>query len=215
MTHFVNGGWELLRDEFKVAGTNLEWAKTRIERKETWYIRLGETGELNPAKIFRNHKNGITVPRSTYIGRRQTTKFVREALAKILSPDKIKALILRYSGIEKDEEQEDADSEESKTEEEEKLSDTEEVKEVTDFVPGQGILPVDDFPFLNRFKIPLENDDNVRSGLVNDMVKFCSDQNESIEFRSRGNNRNRMMLTIPKGKSPSTLPGSMRQWVAQ
>jgi hypothetical protein len=122
---------------------------------------------------------------------------------------------LRYSGIEKDEEQEDADSEESETEEEEKLSDTEEVKEVTDFVPGQGILPVDDFPFLNRFKIPLENDDNVRSGLVNDMVKFCSDQNESIEFRSRGNNRNCMMLTIPKGKSPSTLPGSMRQWVAQ
>ena len=85
MTHFVNGGWELLRDEFKV---NLEWGKTKLEGKDTWYIRLGETGELNPAKIFRNHKNGITVPRSTYIGRKQTTKFVREALAKMLSPDR-------------------------------------------------------------------------------------------------------------------------------
>jgi hypothetical protein len=31
MTQFVQGGWELLRDEFKVAGTNLEWAKTKLE----------------------------------------------------------------------------------------------------------------------------------------------------------------------------------------
>ncbi len=59
MTQFVQGGWELLRDEFKVAGTNLEWARTKLEGKNTWYIRLGETGELNPTKIFRHYKRGI------------------------------------------------------------------------------------------------------------------------------------------------------------
>jgi hypothetical protein len=114
-------------------------------------------------------------------------------------------MLLRYSGVDKDEE-EYADNEESKTEEVENLSEsTEEVKEVTDFILGQGIPPVKDFPFLNRFKIPIENDDNVRDGLVNDMLKFCSDQSQSIEFRSRANNRSRLMLTIPKGKSQSTL----------
>jgi hypothetical protein len=111
---------------------------------------------------------------------------------------------LLYSGVDKDEE-EYAHNEESKTEDVENLSDTEEVKEVTDFILGQGIPPVKDFPFLNRFKIPIENDDNVRNGLVNDMLKFCSDQSQSIEFRSRANNRNCLMLTIPKGKSQSRL----------
>jgi hypothetical protein len=52
MTQFVQGGWELLHVEFKVAGTNLEWARAKLEGKNTWYIRLGETGELNPIKIF-------------------------------------------------------------------------------------------------------------------------------------------------------------------
>ena len=88
-------------------------------------------------------------------------------------------MLLRYPGVDKDEE-EYADNEESKTEEVENLSEsTEEVKEVTDFVLGQGIPPVKDFPFLNRFKIPIENDDNVRDGPVNDMLKFCSDQSQS------------------------------------
>ena len=79
-------------------------------------------------------------------------------------------------GVEKDE-QEYANNKESKTEEEEeKLSDKEEVndgvlvgeqgippveEEVTDLVLGQGIPPVEDFPFLNRFKIPIENDDKM------------------------------------------------------
>jgi GTP1/Obg family GTP-binding protein len=60
-------------------------------------------------------------------------------------------------GIDKDEE-EYADNKESKTEEVEKLSDSpEEVKKATDFVLGQGIPPVEDFPFLNRL-IKLEKD---------------------------------------------------------
>jgi hypothetical protein len=127
---------------------------------------------------------------------------------------------LRYPGVEKDEE-EYANKEESKTEEEEELNDTEEVNDgvligaqdippveekVTDLVLGQGIPPVEDFPFLNRFKIPIdEKDDNVRNGMVNDMLEFCSDQSQPIEFRSRANNRNHLMITIPKGKSQLML----------
>jgi poly-D-alanine transfer protein DltD len=37
----VQGGWELLLDKFKVAGTNLKWARTKLEGKNTWYIGLG------------------------------------------------------------------------------------------------------------------------------------------------------------------------------
>jgi hypothetical protein len=130
MTQFVQGGWELLRDEFKVAGTNLEWARTKLEGKNTWYIRLGETGELNPIKIFRLYKKGITVPRSTYIGRRRTTTFVREALTKILPAKEIKEMILRYSGVDKDEE-EYANNEESKTEEVENLHQRVDARRIT------------------------------------------------------------------------------------
>jgi hypothetical protein len=120
-------------------------------------------------------------------------------------------MILFYLGVEKDEEGY-ANNKEPKTGEEERLSGTEEVndgilvgeqgippieEEVTDLVLGKGIPPLEDFPFLNRCKIPIESDDNVCNGLVNDMSKFCSDQSQSIEFRSRANNQNHLMLTIP------------------
>jgi hypothetical protein len=136
----------------RLQGQNLEWARTKLEGKNTWYIRLGETGELNPIKIFRLYKKGITVPPSTYIGRRRTTKIVGEALTKILPAKEIKEMLLRYPGVDKDKE-EYVNNEESKTEEVENLSDSpEEVKEATNFVLGQGIPPVKYFPFRNIFK---------------------------------------------------------------
>lgn len=78
-------------------------------------------------------------------------------------------------------------------------------EEVTDLVLGQGISPVEDFLFLKRFKTPVENDDNVCHGLVNDMLSFCTDQSQSIELRSRDNNQNCFMLTIPRRISQSML----------
>jgi hypothetical protein len=50
---FVQVEWELLHDEFMVAGPDLEWAKTKLAGKNTWYMtRLGETSKLNPTNIF-------------------------------------------------------------------------------------------------------------------------------------------------------------------
>jgi hypothetical protein len=58
----VQGGWELLHDEFKVAVTDLECGQrqSKVVGKNAWYItRLGETGEqLNATNIFQQYKKG-------------------------------------------------------------------------------------------------------------------------------------------------------------